>query len=85
MQKCPKCGYSEGFDWPNLFSFLALVVLSLGVEFLSASKTLRFLCFAVFCSMVLVSILWRRVREKKNRERYLNSETYRATEAALKS
>jgi hypothetical protein len=85
MRKCPKCGYSEGFDWPDLFSFLALAVLSLGVEFLSASKRLRLLCFAVVCFLVVVSIFWRRVRKERNRARYLNSETYRATEANLKS
>jgi hypothetical protein len=85
MQKCPRCGYSGGFDWPDLFSLLALVVLSLGVEFLSASKKLRLLCFAVVCFLVVVSIFWRRVREEKNRARYLNSETYRATESDLKS
>ena len=73
MQKCPKCGYSEGFDWPGLFLFLAVVVMSLGVEFLSTSKRSRFLCLAVVSFLVVVSFVWRSAKDDRNRVEHLKS------------
>ena len=32
MQRCPKCGYRDGIDWPWVLAIVAFVVLKLSPE-----------------------------------------------------
>jgi hypothetical protein len=65
MQKCPKCGYNEGPDWPGLFLLLAFAVVALGAEILDVPipKSLRVSGWF----FVVVSFAWRAVRVSGNR------------------
>ncbi len=51
MQKCPKCGYSEGRDWPYLLLMLAffLVVLVAGISGVPKRVELSIAIAECFC------------------------------------
>ena len=63
MQRCPKCGYKEGRDWPAVLLLLAFGVVSLGAEILGVQKNVR-LCIAVGWLLVAASFAWRMVRRQ---------------------
>ena len=71
MQRCPKCGYREKYDWPAILwivGILYLVFISTG-----APRGLRFTGLVAFL-LFLVASVWNMIRNERNRRDYLKSE-----------
>ena len=68
MQKCPKCGYNEGPDWPGLFLLLAFGVVASGAEILGVPIPQSLRVAGWF--FVVVSLDWRAARVSGNRAEY---------------
>ena len=65
MQRCPKCGYDEGADWPDRLIYLAFVILLIGFAFPDhISKSLHLLR-DVAIVLWLVGIIWKSNRTKR--------------------
>ena len=72
MQRCPKCGYRERFDWPMILRGLIFLALCAVVIFGGAPKEYRSTALA---AMVLFSLVqwW----ESSKSRRYLDSRLVR--------
>ena len=72
MQRCPKCGYREGTDWPGMLLEAAFFVLYL-VFIVLPDRVPRGYRFAVLAAFVLfqTGTVWKGKRERKHREEYL--------------
>jgi hypothetical protein len=66
MQRCPKCGYSEGKDWPGMLLIVAFGVVSVVAVGNSSGKVVHYAA-AIGMFLFAASALWRAVREDKNR------------------
>ena len=71
MQKCPKCGYNEGLDWPGILMILAFCIVTI-VGGISGVKSVQ-LSAAVGMFLLTASTFWRMVRQDRNRVEYLKS------------
>ena len=69
MQKCPKCGYNEGTDWPGMLMIVAFVLVSV-VAGISGAKSVD-LSIGVGMFLFAASIFWRSVRQDRNRAEHL--------------
>ena len=72
MQRCPKCGYREGRDWP-----LLLIVAGLGIVYCtfilgvdSALKELQFVALVGWL-LSLAGIVWYVVRKNRTYREYM--------------
>jgi hypothetical protein len=72
MEKCPKCGYSEGRDWPGILLMLAFFLVSLVADWGFGAKSVR-LASAGSGFLFVAAIVWKSAREDKNRVEYLKS------------
>lgn len=72
MQKCPKCGYNEGVDWPTalmIASCSALyIAFLLGTD--EAPKGLRMFGLASYL-VFSVGTAWKASRKKRAHDEYL--------------
>ena len=67
MQRCPKCGYNEGRDWPYILALLAFGV----VLFVAGTAPKRVeLASGIGMFLFLASFLWKHAREDKDRVEY---------------
>jgi hypothetical protein len=71
MQRCPKCGYREGTDWPWILCVVAVSVLYIAFV-LAADQQLKSVRLTGVLAYVLVAAAatWRGLREKRNRKLY---------------
>jgi len=69
MQKCPKCGYDEGIDWPSGLLIAAFCLVSV-VAGISGPRIVQLGC-GVGWFLFLAAIIWRSAREDKNRVEHL--------------
>ncbi len=69
MEKCPKCGYNEGRDWPGILMILAFGLVTV-VGGTSGLKSVE-LSIAVGMFLFVASIFWRSARQDRNRVEYL--------------
>jgi hypothetical protein len=72
MQKCPKCGYNEGLDWPAVLMIVAFVLVSVAAGGSGASKRVQ-LSIAAGMFLFAASMFWRAARDDKNRVEYWKS------------
>ena len=78
MQRCPKCGYVERFDWPTLLWGLScgiLYVLVMVVEDY-APRHVRIWVSAIglFCFLMFIAgTLWREYRKRMDKLQYSRS------------
>ena len=79
MQRCPKCGYRERYDWPAMLSVLAFALLYL--VFVAAaphvSRSYRLLALVAFV-MFMAASAWNMLRNERNRREYLRVEVMKA-------
>jgi hypothetical protein len=71
MQKCPKCGYNDGVDWPVIlwvvaFGFLYLVFIG-AADF--APRSYRLLGGAAF-TLFSAGTVWKALRDRQRRRRH---------------
>ena len=69
MQKCPKCGYNEGVDWPGILLIAAFGLVSFTGGF-DVPRIAR-LGSGVSWLLFAAAIIWRSAREDKNRVEHL--------------
>jgi hypothetical protein len=71
MQRCPKCGYREGLDWPWILSYIAFAFLD--IVFTSSRvhmpRTYWMLGTAA-CALFLTAMAWREFRNRRTRREY---------------
>jgi hypothetical protein len=65
MQKCPKCGYNEGTDWPGLLLMAAYGLVSV-VAGIGGPRIVQLGC-AGGSFLFFAAIIWRSAREDRNR------------------
>jgi hypothetical protein len=72
MQRCPKCGYREGTDWPGILWAVAFSVLYLVFIVVPdhLPKSYRFAGLVAFL-LFQAGTVWKARREKKYRDEYL--------------
>ena len=71
MQKCPKCGYNEGRDWPYMLLILAFGIVSVAAGSLGGKLVNLSIALGMF--LFVASLLWKAKREDKNRVEHLKS------------
>jgi hypothetical protein len=77
MRRCPKCGYGEGINWPEILLMLALMVMWAAFWGLALTKpgahASRVYFYAVSGSMGLLpaALYWKLVKETKDKIEYL--------------
>jgi hypothetical protein len=68
MQKCPKCGYDEGVDWPVLLWVVSFTVLY--IVFIAAAdyapRNYRFMGYGAF-TIFTAGTLWKVLRNRAKR------------------
>jgi hypothetical protein len=65
VERCPRCGYHEGADWPDRLVYLAFVILWLGFAFPDhVSKRLEVLRL-VALALVIAGIAWKSNRKQR--------------------
>jgi hypothetical protein len=69
MQKCPKCGYNEGADWPGLLLMAAFFLVSL-VAGIWGPRIVQLACAGGWF-LFLAAIIWRASRDDRNRVEHL--------------
>ena len=72
MQKCPKCGYDEGADWPQIMMllsfYLLFVVYIVSADF--APRNWRFIGMTAFLGFS-VGQMWGMLRRSRAQAEYL--------------
>ena len=74
MQKCPKCGYSEGTDWPWILCIVAVTLLYFAFIFRAEptlKESIRWMGLAAYL-FFLAATTWKGLREKRSHKEYLN-------------
>jgi len=72
MQRCPKCGYQEGTDWPWFLSVAAVTLLYIAFIYRNEptlKESSRWMGLAAYL-FFLAATTWRGLREKRNRKEY---------------
>ena len=72
MQKCPKCGYSDGADWPAMLLIAAFILVDVVAWMSGVPKAVR-LALSGGTLLLVASFWWRALRETRNRVEYLKS------------
>jgi len=72
MQKCPKCGYDEGTDWPWIICVVAAGVLYIVFILVADAgpRDSRSIGFAAYLFFVVAG-LWKGFRDNRSRKEYL--------------
>jgi hypothetical protein len=70
VQKCPRCGYNEGNDWPGALLIVAFLLVNL-VAGASRGPTKVVLASAVGWFLFVTAMIWKLAREDKNRMEHL--------------
>jgi hypothetical protein len=65
MQKCPRCGYDEGVDWPEKLIYLAFAILWVGFAFPDHVSRRLELLRIVAMALWLAGVIWKSSRYKK--------------------
>ena len=75
MQRCPKCGYRERYDWPAILSVIAFGVLYMVFTAVApqVSRSYRVSALVAF-GLFLAANVWNMLRNEKNRREYLKVE-----------
>jgi hypothetical protein len=75
VQRCPKCGYREKYDWPAILSVIAFCVLYVGFGGMEehVSRNNRLVGLGAFL-LFLAASAWGMLRNEKNRREYLKSQ-----------
>ena len=79
MQRCPKCGYRERYDWPAILSVIAFGLLYMVFTAVApqVSRGYRLLALVAFV-MFMAASAWNMLRNEKNRRKYLRVESVKA-------
>ena len=72
MQRCPKCGYREKYDWPAILTVMAFGLLYVAFVALHGAKNYQLLGLVAFL-LFLGAGAWNMLRNEKNRREYLKS------------
>ena len=73
MQRCPKCGFREKYDWPStLWGLAFLIMYAVFFRTIPPRDSGRLLVLAAFAALALfvVGVLWKGQRSKRNEMEY---------------
>ena len=76
MQRCPKCGYRERYDWPAMLSVVAFGLLYMVFTAVAPQVSRSYRLWALVCfGLFLAANAWNMLRNEKNRREYLKVES----------
>jgi len=75
MQRCPKCGFNEGVDWPVMLFILAFGILQiafiLALDFVPHVEKLPYKVCGIAAMVVYASgVIWLSLRRNKSYREY---------------
>jgi len=72
MQRCPKCGYREKYDWPAILVQIAFALLYLAffLAFDRAPRSYKLVGLGAFLLFASAN-WWNAIRNERNRKDYL--------------